>query len=388
MNEGPTVIVGGGPAAQAAAAAYREAGGRAPVKILSAEPVLPYERPPLSKDYLRGEMQGSDLLIEPAQWYRRHQIDVVRGARVERINLERMVALTDDGVGHRFGQCLLATGARPVVPDVLGSDLRFVHTIRTASDSDRLARAAGCRVVVVGSGFIGCEAAASLAMRNARVTIATLEAGPQVKRLGEQVSRRLAAWLEELGIDLMTEAELVEISERGDRGGTVEFKDGRTVEADAVLLATGILRNDELAGDAGIEVEDGVPTDASMRTAHPALLAAGDVAFAENAAASRPLRVEHWGEALNQGEIAGRTMAGVEASWDVAPGFWSTLGKRTVKYAGWGDDWEQVRFEEGEGDDFAAWYGSADELVGVIAHQRDADYESGKEKIESRGSWS
>jgi NAD(P)H-nitrite reductase large subunit len=247
MSEGPVVIVGGGAAAQAAAASFREAGGRAPIKILAAEPLLPYERPPLSKDYLRGETPRGELLIEPEGWYRENEIQVMRGAPVEQINLERMVAYTDDGVGHRFGQCLLATGARPLVPEFLGSDLRFVHTIRKASDSERLARAAGCRVLVVGSGFIGCEAAASLAMRNASVTIATLEAGPQLERLGEQVSRCLTGWLEGLGVEFLAEAELAEISERDDPGGIVEFKDGRRVEADVVLLAVGISRNDERA---------------------------------------------------------------------------------------------------------------------------------------------
>jgi 3-phenylpropionate/trans-cinnamate dioxygenase ferredoxin reductase subunit len=388
VSDEAIVIVGGGPAAQAAAAAYREAGGRGTVRILAGEPLLPYERPPLSKEFLRGEMPRFELLLEPAQWYREHGIEIVRGTRVERIDAEKGLALTDEGVAYRFGQCLLATGARPQVPEVLGADLPFVQRIRSVPDAERLARAAGCRVLVVGSGFIGCEAAVSLAMRSAKVTIATLEAGPQIERLGEDVSERLAGWLANWGVEVLPEAELAEITQSDDPGGTIEFRDGRTVEAAVVLLATGVTRNDELAAAAGIEVDDGIPTDASMRTSHSGLLAAGDVAFAENSSAGRPLRVEHWGEALNQGEVAGKTMAGVDARWDVAPGFWSSLGDRTVKYAGWGDGWDEVRFEQGDGDSFAAWYRRGGELAGVIAHERDADYEAGRERIEGREPWS
>jgi 3-phenylpropionate/trans-cinnamate dioxygenase ferredoxin reductase subunit len=388
VSDGAIVIVGGGPAAQAAAAAYREAGGRGRVRILAAEPLLPYERPPLSKEFLRGEMPRFDLLLEPAQWYREHEIEVVRGTRVERIDTEKGLALTDEGVAYRFEQCLLATGARPQAPEALGVDLPFVQRIRSVPDAERLARAAGCRVLVVGSGFIGCEAAVSLAMRNAKVTVATLEAGPQIERLGERVSERLAGWLADWGVEVLPEAELAEISQSDDPGGTIEFKDGRAVDAAAVLLAIGVTRNDELAAAAGIEVDDGIPTDASMRTSRPGLLAAGDVAFAENSAAGRRLRVEHWGEALNQGEVAGKTMAGVDARWDAAPGFWSSLGERTVKYAGWGDGWDEVRFEQGDDDSFAAWYRRDGELAGVVAHERDADYEAGRERIEGREQWS
>ncbi len=387
-GEAAVLIVGGGPAAQAAAAAYREAGGGGSLRILAGEPSLPYERPPLSKGYLRGETQRPDLLLEPAQWYRERQIEVVQGARVERVDPGLGLALAEDGVAHGFGQCLLATGARPRVPKLLGVDLPFVQQIRTVHDADRLAPAAGCRVLVLGSGFIGCEAAASLAMRRAKVTIATLEAGPQLERLGEPVSRRIAVWLERLGVDFLPETEPAEISARDDPGGLIEFRDGRTVEADAVLLALGISRNDELATEAGIDTDDGIPVDASMRTALPGLLAAGDVSVAENVAAGRRLRVEHWGEALNQGEVAGRTMAGVEASWDVAPGFWSTIGEHTLKYAGWGDGWDELRFEDGEDGAFTAWYGREGELVGVLTHERDDDYEAGRERIERHGSWS
>jgi NAD(P)H-nitrite reductase large subunit len=382
------VIVGGGPAAKAAAGAYREAGGRGPLTILAAENELPYERPPLTKAYLLGESSRGDLALEAGDWYPEHEIEVVLGATVAELDLDGGEARCEDGRRQRFERCLLATGARPLVPpDLPGADGPAVRLVRTVSDSERLAALAGCRVLVAGSGFIGCEAAASLARRGAAVTMATLEPSPQIERLGESVSERLAAWLGELGVTIFGEAELAGIV-AASAGAVACFEDGRERAADAVVLALGIVRNDGLAAAAGVAVDDGVAVDATMASSHPRLLAAGDVAFAHNAAAGRRLRVEHWGEALNQGEVAGRALAGKEASWDAAPGFWSTLGEHTLKYAGWGDGWDEIRFEAGEGGSFVARYGRDGELVGVLAHERDEDYEEGKRLIEERAPWS
>jgi 3-phenylpropionate/trans-cinnamate dioxygenase ferredoxin reductase subunit len=388
-RERQVVVVGGGPAARSAVAAYRDAGGRGPVTILAAEPELPYERPPLTKEFLRGELPRAELLLAPAGWYREHEVEVVTAAEVAELDPERGRAIAADGREWSFDRCLLATGARPLVPDLPGTDLPGVQTIRMIPDSERLAKLAGSRVLVVGSGFIGCEAAASLAMRGAEVAIASLEPSPQVERLGEEVSAILAGWLRAHGIELLGGAEL-EAIEGGDgpAGLRARFADGREQRAEAVLLALGVARNDALAAAAGIETDAGVPVDASMVSSDPRLLAAGDVALAENPSAGRRLKVEHWGEALNQGEVAGRTLAGEEASWSAAPGFWSTIGERRLKYAGWGDGWDEVRVDWREDGAFAAWYGRDGELVGVLAHERDEDYESGRERIEERAPWS
>jgi 3-phenylpropionate/trans-cinnamate dioxygenase ferredoxin reductase component len=386
-GEGGIVIVGGGPAAQSAAGAYRRAGGREPLTILAAEQELPYERPPLSKDFLRGESGRGELLLEPAEWYREREVEVELGAAVAELDLAAGEARAEDGRSWRFDRCLLASGARPLLPDLPGLDGPDVRRLRTIADSEQLAALADCRALVVGSGFIGCEAAASMAGRGAEVTIATLERSPQAERLGDRVSERIGTWLEERGVALLTEAKLAEIAvESG--GAVARFEDGREQGADAVVLALGIDRNVELAVAAGVEVDDGVLVDAAMVSSDPRLLAAGDVAFALNAAAGRRLRVEHWGEALNQGEVAGRTLAGAEASWDAAPGFWSTIGERTIKYAGWGDGWDEIGFEAGQGEGFLARYGRGGELVGILAHERDDDYDEGRRQIEQRAPWS
>jgi NADPH-dependent 2,4-dienoyl-CoA reductase/sulfur reductase-like enzyme len=382
------VIVGGGPAAQAAAAAYREAGGGGPVTIVARESDPPYERPPLTTDFLRGESGRDALPLAEPGWYEERGIDLRTDAEVATLDLGAGEARTAAGEAFGFDRALLATGADATVPSIPGADGPAVQTMRRIGDSERLrGLGRGDGVLVVGSGFIGCEAAASLALRGAEVTMATMEAAPQVARLGEEVAAEITAWLEGLGVEILPEAELESLRPAGDRSARARFVDGKERVADRVLLALGVERNDGLAAAVGIAVEDGVRVGATMESADPRLLAAGDVAFAFNEAAGRRLRVEHWGEALNMGEVAGRTMAGVEAAWDVAPGFWSVIGAHTLKYAGWGDGWKEARFEAGEEGAFACWYGRDGELVGVASHLDDAAYERGRELIEERASW-
>lgn len=383
------VIVGGGPAAQAAAGAYREAGGSGAVTILAREAEPPYERPPLTKDFLRGESGREALPLVGGAWYTEREIELRTAAEVTELDLEGPAVRTADGDELRFDRVLLATGAEPLVPPIPGADGPAVQTVRRIGDSERLAELAdGDRALVVGSGFIGCEAAASLAMRGAAVKLATLEAAPQVQRLGPEVAAEIAAWLDDLGVEILAESELESVGGDGDRAARARLSGGEEMIVARVLLALGVERGDGLAAATGLPVDDGVQVDAAMATPDPRVLAAGDAAFAFNTGAGRRLRVEHWGEALNMGEVAGKTMAGAEAGWDVAPGFWSTIGERTIKYVGWGDGWDELRFERGEEGAFACWYGRGGELVGVAAHLDDAAYERGRDLIEERAAWS
>jgi NADPH-dependent 2,4-dienoyl-CoA reductase/sulfur reductase-like enzyme len=162
------------------------------------------------------------------------------------------------------------------------------------------------------------------------------------------------------------------------------------VAGDVVIMATGVAPRGELAAaTTGIELADGaIPVSADMRSARPDVLAAGDVCRAENVAAGRPLRVEHWGDALTQGEIAGATAAGKRSAWDDVPGFWSTIGSRTLKYAAWGDGFDQARCERHSDGGFTVWYGSEGQVVGVLTHEADGDYERGSELIKRGASWS
>ena len=170
-----------------------------------------------------------------------------------------------------------------------------------------------------------------------------------------------------------------------DGGRRVVTSDG-DVAGDMTIVAAGVRPRTGLAKDAGLAIEKGrVRTDSSMRTGAAGVFAAGDVALALNSAAGRRLVVEHWGEALAQGEVAGKVAAGAQARWEQAPGFWSTVGEHTIKYVAWGDGHDTVRVDRGDDGSFAAWYGQRGVVVGVLTHGRDDDYERGRELVEAGG---
>jgi 3-phenylpropionate/trans-cinnamate dioxygenase ferredoxin reductase component len=376
------LIVGGGPAALAAARGYREAGGEGDVTIFTPELVLPYQRPPLSKEFLRGESDDTDLSIEAATWYDDHRVKVRLGAEVERLNATDRTLVLGSGETFAYDVCVLATGAEPSILPVPGATEEWVYLLRSLATArvlrDRAERTE--TAVVVGTGFIGCEAAASLAMRGVKVTQIGMEAIPQGHRLGEEAGRRIQAWLEELGVELLNDTEVEAFAEEG-----VRLPGREPLPADLVLLATGADPRSGLAADAQLETKDGrIVVDERMRTSNDAVYAVGDVALAFNAAAGRHLAVEHWGEALNMGKVAGRAIAGdPEARWATAPGFWSTIGDHTLKYVAWGDGFDEARVVDHGDGAWTIWYGTEGRTVGVLTHERDEDYETGRGLIES-----
>lgn len=383
MSTCDLLVVGAGPAGHSAATSYRTAGGTGAVVLLAGEGRAPYERPPLSKELLRGELEPDALpLAEHAAFYDEHEITVRHDTALSLHPDDRRVRL-DDGAGEiTYQRCILATGAQPVRPPIPGAKHDGVHLLRTVADALALrdAAAPGSRVLVLGSGFIGCEAAASLRLRGCDVTLVSQEPAPQAQRLGDEVAQRLAGWLAGAGVDARYERELAAIGP--DLGA--ELSDGSTVDADLILLAGGVAPDTSLAHDAGLVLADGgkVAVDTAMRTSAPRVLACGDCCRAEHAIADRPLHVEHWGDALAQGEVAGWSAAGREASWDAVPGFWSTIGTNTIKYAAWGDGYATVRLVDHGDGAFTAWYADAQgTCVGVLTHDRDPDYETGQRLI-------
>jgi 3-phenylpropionate/trans-cinnamate dioxygenase ferredoxin reductase component len=380
---GRLVVVGGGPAGLEAARAYREAGAGGEVILLSADEHLPYNRPPLSKDFLRGESEEDSLPLEGQDFYREHDITVRLHTRAQALDAGRRTVVLDSGEPLEYGSCILATGATPQplgIPGDTGPGVRYLRSRRDAGEL-RAAAAAAHSAVVVGSGFIGCEAAASLARRGLAVALVTIEDCPQAARLGDAAGDRLKGWLEDEGIVLHLGVEV----ERIEEGRRVWLAGGGSAEGDLVLIAGGVQPGGAIAEHAGLAVErKRVKTDAQMRSSHPGVLAAGDVAFACNAAAGRRLMVEHWGEALAMGEVAGQTAAGREASWAEVPGFWSTIGGRTLKYAAWGDGFDDARLVEHGSGAFTVWYGRDGITVGVLTHGADDDYDRGRRLTEQR----
>jgi 3-phenylpropionate/trans-cinnamate dioxygenase ferredoxin reductase subunit len=381
------LVIGGGPAGLSAARGYRGAGGTGRVAIVTDEHRLPYQRPPLTKELLRGEADEEELPIEQVEWFTKAEVDLVSGRAVD-LDTTKRVATLSGGRELRYGQCVLATGAEPARLPVPGSDDARVRVVRSLDHLRELNRQldSDARVVVIGSGFIGCEIASSLRARGYPVALISDESAPNAGRLGDDAGAIIGGWLVEDGVELVLGTPLEWIRPLD---GALALRAGEhRLEADVVVMATGVRPRSELASLAGIELTDqAIPVSAAMRTARDGVLAAGDVCLAENTAAGRPLRVEHWGDALGQGEIAGRTAAGESAAWNEVPGFWSTIGRRTLKYAAWGDGYERARLEPHDDGGFTVWYGRGERLVGVLAHEADDDYDEGRRRIAMGESW-
>jgi NADPH-dependent 2,4-dienoyl-CoA reductase/sulfur reductase-like enzyme len=383
------LVIGSGPAGVSAVAAYVDAGGPGPVCLVSADPEPPYQRPPLSKTVLTGEepAEGRPILQDAAALDR---VEVRLATSVAELDLEDRVVRTTDGAELGYERLVVATGARPVTLDGVAPGAE-VHPLRSLEHARALAGAvAGARTaVVVGSGFIGCEAAASLAVRGLETTLVTPEDAPQATRLGPWAAARLGGWLAEAGVTLVTGTQVTGIGSPR----TVLLEDGTELRPDVVLAAVGVSCEQAFLTTSGLHLgEGGVVVDHELRSRDPRVWGAGDVARAHHAVAGRRLSVEHWGDALTMGGLAGANAAAAArgdaaGSWATPPGFWSEVGSHTLKYSAWGDGFASAVPVEGPGGAFTVWYAdAAGELVGVLTHERDADYERGGELLARRAS--
>lgn len=370
------IVVGSGPAGLGAAEAFRECNSHDPVRIVTDDPALPYARPPLSKEFLRGEADSAEAELHPEQWFRDRNIELVRTKGVGGIDRTHRY-VTAAGQRYSYRALVLACGARPSPFPVPGGERAL--QLRSLADATTLRNAAteADSAVVIGAGFIGCEAAASLAMRGVATTLVAPDGTPQAKRLGEDAGSKILEMLIGAGVRFAGSTSVRALSD-----GTVHLEGGDVINCDVILAATGVTPQSGLAADAGITTSDGrIVVDAQLRTSAENIFAAGDVALAHNSTAGRPLAVEHWQDAVDQGHIAGAAAAGQPGQWDSVPGFWTTIGNATLKYHAWGDGFDRARFV-GHAEGFTVWYEKDGATVGVLTHNADDDYDRGEELIQ------
>ncbi|GAB49789.1 NAD(P)/FAD-dependent oxidoreductase [Mobilicoccus pelagius] len=375
------LVIGSGPAGIQAAASYAEAGGPGPVAIVSADVDEPYMRPPLSKDSLAGGPPVEPTPIGPAV---PKDAELLLGRNVTAIDLEkRTVTAGDETLGFR--RLVVATGAVPTPFPEADADAE-IHLLRSLEDARCLTAAAkrSTSAVVIGSGFIGCEAAASLGSRGVDVTLVTPEDGPQTTRLGDHASRQITSWLTDLGVEIRTGVQVTHV----DAPRTVHLDDGTTLAPDMILSAIGMQpAAGDLGDPAGLQTYDGRLVADERLSVAPGVWVAGDSARGLNVTAGRSLDVEHWGDALAMGDLVGRNAAATDGSgeetgdgwqpWSDVPGFFSEIGEHTLQYAAWGDGHERAEVVERTGG-FTVWYADADDVVvGVLTYNADDDYERG-----------
>ncbi|MBO0804232.1 MAG: FAD-dependent oxidoreductase [Nocardiopsaceae bacterium] len=319
------LIVGGGLAGAKAAETLREEGFDGQVVLFGDEPEVPYERPPLSKEYLHGKAERESTFVHPEAWYAERDIDLRTGVPVTAIDRSaHRVEFQGGSLG--YDKLLLATGASPRRLDIPGADLDGVHYLRGLGDSDALREAFrhGARVVIVGAGWIGLEAAA--AARDADCSVTVLEPQPTALHgaLGPELGAKFAKLHASHGVEFRFGESASELHGDASRHvRSVLTSSGATLPADVAVIGVGAAPNDELASAAGLEVADGVLTDAALRTSDPDVFAAGDVANSLSPLLGRRVRVEHWANALNGGPAAARSMLGQDVVYDRVPYFYS-----------------------------------------------------------------
>jgi 3-phenylpropionate/trans-cinnamate dioxygenase ferredoxin reductase subunit len=337
------VIVGAGLAGAKAAETLRQEGFAGRVVLVGEEDERPYERPPLSKDYLRGESDRDALWVHDAGFYDAHDVELRTGARAVGLRADACEVELEGGERLGFDRLLLATGAAPRRLTVPGAQLEGVHLLRSVRDSDRLrdALAAAARVAVVGAGWIGCEVAAAARQAGLEVTMVAPETVPLERVLGAEVGAIYRDLHAEHGVELVLGTGVAAIEGR-DRATGVRTTDGRLLEADVVVVGVGVAPRTELAEAAGLAVDNGVLVDARLRTSAPAVYAAGDVARAQHPLLGTAVRVEHWANALEQGPVAARNMLGGDVAYDRIPYFFSDQYDVGMEYAGHATTWDRV----------------------------------------------
>ncbi|QZH63522.1 NAD(P)/FAD-dependent oxidoreductase [Mycolicibacterium farcinogenes] len=353
-------IVGGGLAGAKAAEALRDNDFDGHVVLFAAEDKLPYERPPLSKEYLAGKKKLDDFTVDPAAWYRDHNVDLRLGTEVSALDPAGHTLALPDGTTVGYDKLLLATGSASRRPPIPGSDAAGVHYLRTIDDAAALsaALAPGATLAIVGAGWIGLEVAAGARSRDVNVTVVEAAHLPLLAALGTEVGEVFAQLHRAHGVDLRLDQSVQEVTTADGTATGLRLGDGSTVAADAVLIAVGAAPNIGLAEQAGLAVADGgVLVDASLRTSDPDIYAVGDIAAAQHPFFGVRIRTEHWANALKQPAVAVAGMLGKSAEYDELPYFFTDQYDLGMEYVGHAPEYQRVVFRgDVAGREFVAFW--------------------------------
>jgi 3-phenylpropionate/trans-cinnamate dioxygenase ferredoxin reductase component len=380
LRQFDSVVVGTGIAAVSAVDAMRTAGHHGSVLMVGDEPELPYRRPTVSKELVRGAKRPDQVRIKPEAWYVENDVTLRTGVRVTSVDLDGRRVLLADGSSVNYGQLLLATGGRARSP---WSGPRVV-TLRGVADAARLTTALSgvTQVVVVGAGLVGSEIAASLRALDREVTLLETAPLPLPRLLPPDLAHRYVALHSDRGTKLETDVEVTDVSENPD-GVVVSAADGRRWEAGLVVVAIGMEPHLELAP--GLEVDGGIVVDWRGETSVRGVFAAGDVAVRPSSYVDGRLRAEHWQSAQNHGAAVGRAMAGEEVRFDEVPWSWSEQYGVNLQVTGWPDPTDHLVVRgDLDGDSFTAFYLREGVLRGAVTIGRPADVRAARALIAAR----
>jgi 3-phenylpropionate/trans-cinnamate dioxygenase ferredoxin reductase subunit len=344
-NDQTHIIVGASLAGAKAAETLRQEGFGGGVVLVGTEEERPYERPPLSKDYLRGEVGREKVYVHDESFYAAHDIELRLGTTAVELSTSSNELTLDDGDRLHYDRLLLATGSEPRRLTIPGADLDGVLYLRSVEDSDllheRLER--GGAVVVVGAGWIGAEVAASARQRGLEVTVIEPASVPLERVMGAEVGAIYRDIHTDHGVEMLmgTGVEAFEGDEAVER---VRTSDGRVIECDFVVVGVGVQPRTQVAARAGLALDNGILVDEQLETSAPGVFAAGDVANARHPFYPQRIRVEHWANALHQGPAAARNMLGRAVPFDRLPYFFSDQYEVGMEYSGFARDWDRVVF--------------------------------------------